>query len=40
MVVRQAMETAALTKRQETELEVADMKMLRISLGAIERDRN
>ena len=42
-VVRPAMlfglETVSLRKRQETELEVAEMKMLRFSLGVTRKDR-
>ena len=42
-VVRLAMtyglETVALTKRQETELEVAEMRMLRFELGVTRKDR-
>ena len=42
-VVRPAMlhglETVALKKRQETELEVAEMKILRFALGVTRRDR-
>ena len=34
----QRLETVALTKRQESEMEVADLKMLRFSLGAIRLD--
>ena len=32
-------ETVALTKRQETELEVAELKKLRFSLGVMKMDR-
>ena len=43
MVVRPAMlygsEAVALRKRQETELEVAEIKMLRFSLGMTRMDR-
>ena len=43
MVVRPAMlyslEAVALTKRQEAELEVAELKMLRFSLGVTRMDR-
>lgn len=43
MVVRPAMmhglETVALTKRQELELEMTDMKMLTFSLGVTRMDR-
>ena len=43
VVVRPAMmyglETIALTKRQEAELEVAEMKMLRFSLGVTRLDK-
>ena len=42
MVVRPAMlyglEAVALTKRQEAELEVAELKMLRFSLGVMRMD--
>ena len=34
----QRLETVALTKRQESEMEVADLKMLRFSLGVIRLD--
>ena len=34
-----ALETVALTKRQEAELEVAKIKMLRFSLGATKLDK-
>ena len=33
------LETVALTKRQEAELEVAEMKMLRFSLGVTRLDK-
>ena len=42
-VVRPAMmyslETVALTKKQEAELEVAEMRMLRFELGVTRKDR-
>ena len=43
MLVRPTMlyglETVALTKRQETELEIAEIKMLRFSLGVTTLDK-
>ena len=43
MAVRPAMlyglETVALTKRQEAEMEVAELKMLRFSLGVTRMDK-
>ena len=44
VAVRPAMlyglETVALTKRQEAELEVAELKMLRFSLGVTKMEKN
>ena len=44
VAVRPAMlyglETVALTKRQEAEMEVAELKMLRFSLGVTRMDKN
>ena len=44
VAVRPAMlyglETVALTKRQEAEMEVAELKMLRVSLGVTRMDKN
>ena len=39
VAVRPAMETVALTKRQEAEMEVAELKMFRFSLGVTRMDK-